>query len=162
MAMDILMRPDMRLHQDHEFVIRLSHSARLYPGLLDAPVALRGVHAENRITRNEQQARTQVVMYDHLWAWSRKQALPVAVQQRFRDQLLAYRIRAAAEEHKPFQALGVLVRHPRQLKRPDSVGLCIDAFTSPGGKTNRALHNLSDRTFALLWKIKGGERPGRG
>ena len=100
MAMDILMRPDMRLHQDHEFVIRLSHSARLYPGLLDAPVALRGVHAQNRITRNEQQARTQVVMYDHLWAWSRKQALPVAVQQRFRDQLLAYRIRAAADGHQ--------------------------------------------------------------
>ena len=48
--MDQLMQ-DLQLHEDTEFLIRLAWYARLYPGIIDAPVALRGVHGGNRYMR---------------------------------------------------------------------------------------------------------------
>lgn len=46
-----VMKTSLRLHQDTEFLFRLSFYAKLYPGILDQAVALRGVHENNRITQ---------------------------------------------------------------------------------------------------------------
>ncbi len=42
--------PDLRLHQDSEFIIRLTYYANLLPGEIKRPTAIRGVHDDNRIT----------------------------------------------------------------------------------------------------------------
>ncbi|WP_449399777.1 glycosyltransferase family 2 protein [Chryseobacterium wanjuense] len=44
-------RSNLKLHEDSEFLFRLSYYLDLYPGSIDKPVALRGVHEENRITK---------------------------------------------------------------------------------------------------------------
>ena len=45
------MKTYLRLHQDTEFLFRLSYYLDLYPGILDKAVANRGVHESNRITQ---------------------------------------------------------------------------------------------------------------
>ena len=46
-----MMKTHLRLHQDTEFLFRLSYHLDLYPGILDQAVANRGVHESNRITQ---------------------------------------------------------------------------------------------------------------
>lgn len=46
-----LMKTHLRLHQDTEFLFRLSYYLELYPGILNKAVAVRGVHESNRITK---------------------------------------------------------------------------------------------------------------
>ena len=46
-----MMKTHLRLHQDTEFLFRLSYFLDLYPGILDKAVSNRGVHEENRITQ---------------------------------------------------------------------------------------------------------------
>ena len=49
--MDALMKTDLKLHQDTDFLMRLAFYNNLSPGILDEPVAVRGVHESNRITQ---------------------------------------------------------------------------------------------------------------
>lgn len=46
-----LMKTHLRLHQDTEFLFRLSYYLDLYPGILNEAIAVRGVHENNRITK---------------------------------------------------------------------------------------------------------------
>ena len=46
-----LFNEGLRLHQDHELWIRIAYHCNLVPGEFERPVALRGLHDENRITR---------------------------------------------------------------------------------------------------------------
>lgn len=72
----------LRLHQDTVFLFRLAHSARLYPGSIDAPVAMRRVHGHNRITDKSRESHNRRLMYDELWTWSRGQVLNTADRRR--------------------------------------------------------------------------------
>lgn len=46
-----IFKTHLRLHQDTEFIFRLSYYTNLYPGIIDQAVAMRGVHEDNRITK---------------------------------------------------------------------------------------------------------------
>ena len=46
-----MMKTHLKLHEDTEFLFRLSYYLNLYPGILDQAVANRGVHESNRITQ---------------------------------------------------------------------------------------------------------------
>jgi len=70
---------DLRLHQDTEFIIRLSHVANLYPGSLKIPVTNRGVHRDNRITKvadfSEYYCNNQYLIWNSLYQWSKTVSL---------------------------------------------------------------------------------------
>ncbi|MEY8758560.1 glycosyltransferase family 2 protein [Chryseobacterium tongliaoense] len=46
-----IFKTHLRLHQDTEFIFRLSYYTNLYPGVIDQAIAMRGVHEDNRITK---------------------------------------------------------------------------------------------------------------
>lgn len=48
--MKTLFKNSLRLHEDTEFLLRLSYYLNLYPGIIDLAIAARGIHEENRIT----------------------------------------------------------------------------------------------------------------
>ncbi len=79
--MDKWFNPDLRLHQDTDFIIRLVYYARLFPGEIKVPVARRGVHDDNRIlnvqNEHKQKSRNQVKLWDSLYQWSQNAGLPV-------------------------------------------------------------------------------------
>jgi hypothetical protein len=69
-----VMQTNLRLHQDTEFLFRLSYYAKLYPGILDQAVALRGVHENNRITQVDSgktnPAISRVLLWNEVERWA--------------------------------------------------------------------------------------------
>ncbi|WP_312389428.1 glycosyltransferase family 2 protein [Chryseobacterium sp.] len=67
----------LRLHQDTEFLFRLSYYLDLYPGILDQAVAVRGVHENNRITKVDtgkiNPATTRVLLWREVNSWSKNE-----------------------------------------------------------------------------------------
>ncbi|MDH6251917.1 glycosyltransferase involved in cell wall biosynthesis [Chryseobacterium sp. H1D6B] len=49
--LETLFKPSLHLHEDTEFLLRLSYYLDLYPGIIDKAVAMRGIHENNRITK---------------------------------------------------------------------------------------------------------------
>ncbi|PWN64701.1 glycosyltransferase family 2 protein [Chryseobacterium oncorhynchi] len=76
--MDILFKASLRLHQDTEFLFRLSYYLNLYPGILDNAVAIRGVHEDNRITQVDSKkinpATTRVLLWKEVNDWAESEA----------------------------------------------------------------------------------------
>ncbi|SDI57532.1 glycosyltransferase family 2 protein [Chryseobacterium jejuense] len=72
--MDFLFKSSLRLHQDTEFLFRLSYYLNLYPGILDKAIAIRGVHEDNRITLVDSKkinpATTRVLLWKEVDAWA--------------------------------------------------------------------------------------------
>jgi glycosyltransferase involved in cell wall biosynthesis len=76
--MDPLFKSSLRLHQDTEFLFRLSYYLNLYPGILDQAVAIRGVHEDNRITLVDSKkinpATTRVLLWKEVDTWAENEA----------------------------------------------------------------------------------------
>lgn len=72
--MNPLFKTNLRLHQDTEFLFRLSYYLDLYPGILDKAVAVRGVHEDNRITKVDSKkikpSTTRVLLWKEVKDWS--------------------------------------------------------------------------------------------
>jgi len=72
--MEYFFKTHLKLHQDTEFLFRLSYYLNLYPGILDKAVAVRGVHENNRITkidsREVKPASTRVVLWKEVNHWA--------------------------------------------------------------------------------------------
>ncbi|HQC22009.1 MAG TPA: glycosyltransferase family 2 protein [Anaerolineaceae bacterium] len=72
-----LMREDLSLHQDTEWILRTAMSARLLPGSLNEPVACWRVHGQNRISAPrsaKQKLDDHLRMLRCLYAWCRQNA----------------------------------------------------------------------------------------
>ncbi|MBF8457728.1 glycosyltransferase family 2 protein [Kaistella sp. G5-32] len=69
-----MMKTHLRLHQDTEFLFRLSYYLDLYPGILDQAVAIRGVHESNRITQVDsgkiKPSLSRVMLWEEIKNWS--------------------------------------------------------------------------------------------
>ena len=69
-----LMKTHLRLHQDTEFLFRLSYYLNLFPGILDEAVANRGVHENNRITQVDsgkvKPAISKVLLWKEIKNWA--------------------------------------------------------------------------------------------
>jgi glycosyltransferase involved in cell wall biosynthesis len=61
--------PNMGLHEDSEWIYRLSMKGNLYPGSIFEPVAMRGVHEENRIVNNKNEHYTRYLKYKTVFEW---------------------------------------------------------------------------------------------
>ena len=73
-----MMKTHLRLHQDTEFLFRLSYYLDLYPGILDKAVANRGVHENNRITQVDsgkvKPSISKVLLWKEVEKWSESEA----------------------------------------------------------------------------------------
>ena len=69
----------LRLHQDTAMMYKLAGVARLAPGSLEQPVAMRRVHAHNRITAPRSLAdvyEKRMLLFDTVWQWARRNLPP--------------------------------------------------------------------------------------
>ncbi|KMQ66951.1 capsular biosynthesis protein CpsI [Chryseobacterium angstadtii] len=75
--MDIWFKGHLRLHEDTEFLFRLSYYLNLYPGITDKAVAVRGVHENNRITKVDTRiinpAITKGLLWQEVHNWAEKE-----------------------------------------------------------------------------------------
>lgn len=75
--MDVLFKPNLRLHEDTEFLFRLSYYLNLYSGIIDKAIAIRGVHEDNRITKVDNHevnpAISRVLLWKEVDKWSQNE-----------------------------------------------------------------------------------------
>lgn len=95
----------LRLHQDTEFLFRLSYYLDLYPGILDKAVAMRGVHENNRITKVDTKkvkpATTKVLLWREINNWAKDEnTLPQDVKVHIRRMHRSYEIALAPPAKK--------------------------------------------------------------
>jgi len=81
-----LFDPSLRLHQDVHFFVRMAVACRMASGVIDKPVAVRGVHGRMRSTDPVRMARFRCECWTCLQKW-------------FQLQVRDSRIRLAFEEH---------------------------------------------------------------
>ena len=95
-----LMNPELHLHQDTDFLIKSALIARLYPGSLDAPVAMEGVHEHNRFSAPRSQAQIysdRMAYWLSLYHWAQKNASR-EVQRMILDSIISF-----TKAHKYFK-----------------------------------------------------------
>lgn len=65
--MKVFFKTHLRLHEDTEFLFRLSYYLNLYAGTIDKAVAIRGVHEHNRITKVDTRVIDPAISRALLW-----------------------------------------------------------------------------------------------
>jgi glycosyltransferase involved in cell wall biosynthesis len=60
----------LRLHQDTAMIVQMSVYGRLLPGRLTTPVAMRGIHGQNRITSGFNKFHNRFLYCDTLFHWA--------------------------------------------------------------------------------------------
>lgn len=100
-----LFKTHLRLHQDTEFLFRVSFYMHLYPGILDAAVGMRGVHESNRITSVESGKVaahiTKIPFWKEVKNWAENEPLLQSSERTHINRILrSYEIAAAAPAKK--------------------------------------------------------------
>ncbi|REC80214.1 glycosyltransferase family 2 protein [Chryseobacterium elymi] len=95
--MKTLFRTNLRLHQDSEFLFRLSYYLDLYPGILDKSIAMRGVHENNRITQVDSKkikpSSTRVLFWKEINSWAAgEEAMPDNVKRHINRMYRSFQI----------------------------------------------------------------------
>lgn len=103
--MDPLFKSSLRLHQDTEFLFRLSYYLNLYPGILDQAVAVRGVHEDNRITlvdsKKVNPATTRVLLWQEVDTWAENEpTLPENIKRHINRMHRSFQIANASTSKK--------------------------------------------------------------
>lgn len=68
-----MFNPALRLHQDTDLFMKLAMSCKLYPGEIIKPVAIRGVHDNNRISKErslEEAFNYRKAMWESTYEWA--------------------------------------------------------------------------------------------
>lgn len=130
-----LMNEHLGLHQDTEFILRVSFTARLLPGRLDTPVAVWRVHQANRVSAPRSlavQYRDRMRYWRSLYQWTKQHGTPTQ-QQMVRTGIFLYN-RATKFQSFPRRILPtraiIFGRELRLLAWPQ---LLIDHFTQTVG-----------------------------
>lgn len=155
-----LFREELLLHQDVEFIQRLAWHLRLWPGSIGEAVALRGVHANNRVTNNPSGPLTRLHLYEAQWAWAKRDGLPGKVVRKFGRDTAHQRMLTAGSTCEKAKALATVLRYPGTLKRLDSCEALIGMLFGRQSGAARAGRRTVRSLHALLWRIKGGAPPG--
>lgn len=61
---------DLKLSQDTFMFIKIAAYCKLYPGNIEAPVAIRRIHSENRVLRDSDVAYYKLMLWNKLFEWS--------------------------------------------------------------------------------------------
>ncbi len=159
MNMPRLLRNDLRIGEDTEFITRLSYHTRLYPGSIDRAVALRGVHADNRITNDPHRRASRLRMYEALWQWARTTPIDHRSQRLIARDVAHFRLLCASTVAQRVQAVGNALRYPAVLKRREASEALVSVIFGRNNGFTRLLQRLVRGLHALLWRIKGGSPP---
>lgn len=119
--MDPLFKASLRLHQDTEFLLRLSYYLNLYPGILDKAVAVRGVHEDNRITlvdsKKVNPATTRVLLWKEVDAWAENEAtLPENIKLHIKRMYRSFQIANSPSSKKWGMILKYLVTDYKSIR----------------------------------------------
>lgn len=110
----------LRLHQDSDFIIKLSRLCYLKSGIIDVPVAMRGMHDDNRITKivkyTPQYNQRQFLFWNSLYKWSNTLSLEADVTQHIYLQKKAFELSGKKGVSKTMGLLAAIFKNPNILR----------------------------------------------
>lgn len=111
----------LRLHQDTEFLFRLSYYLNLYPGILDKAVAVRGVHENNRITavdaKKIKPATTRILLWKEVNEWAQSEdSIPENIKVHIKRMHRSYEIAMAPRLKKWGMLIKYLITDYRSIR----------------------------------------------
>lgn len=110
----------LRVHQDSDFIIKLSFACHLKSGIIDKAVAIRGVHDDNRITKivrySPKYNERQFLLWQSLYDWSKTKKLAVDSQKEINLQYTAFKLSQMKNYGKILFLLKAIVRDSKILK----------------------------------------------
>lgn len=94
-------KTQLRLHQDTEFILRLSFYTNLYSGIIDEAIAIRGVHENNRITQVEtgkiKPSSTRILLWNEVNHWAKSEnSIPKDITKHIERVFRSYEIAEAS------------------------------------------------------------------
>ncbi|SDQ35604.1 Glycosyltransferase involved in cell wall bisynthesis [Chryseobacterium soldanellicola] len=108
---------NLRVHQDSDFNIKLAYHCYLKSGIIDQPVAIRGIHDDNRITKivqySPQYNQRQYIYWKSLYDWASSQNIPEEYKKRV---YLSYKSFDLSQKKGLIKYLNIIVEG---LKNPD-------------------------------------------
>jgi len=115
------MPPDLRIHQDKEFIIRLAYHKHLKTGIINIPIANRTAHDSNSITKIKNYSRNafnhQALLYKSLYDWAKKEHnFPVYVKELFKLKYLSAKIASVSGLKKYIFFAGYTMCNPSLAK----------------------------------------------
>ncbi|MFC6267085.1 glycosyltransferase family 2 protein [Frigoriflavimonas asaccharolytica] len=110
----------LRVHQDSDFITKLSYYVHLKSGIIDKAIAIRGVHDDNRITKiklySAKYNERQFLLWNSLFAWSTNLNLPKEEQNIFYLNKNAFQLATENGLKKGIHLLNVFLKNPSILK----------------------------------------------
>ncbi|MBU4539351.1 MAG: glycosyltransferase family 2 protein [Weeksellaceae bacterium] len=111
---------NLRVHQDTDFIIKLSYLCHLKSGKIDEAIAVRGVHDDNRITKiklySEKYNSRQLLLWQSVDEWAQGKE----IKKDHREHIFLNRKSFALASQKGFlrylKILTVVIRNPKILK----------------------------------------------
>lgn len=117
---NLFFNQDLRVHQDSDFIIKLSYLCYLKSGNIKEAVAIRGIHDNNRITKiklySKQYNQRQLLLWKSLFDWSKTQNLSTDVQERIYLQYKAFDLSQKDKITKIWELIITVVKNPSILK----------------------------------------------
>ncbi|MBP2618680.1 glycosyltransferase family 2 protein [Chryseobacterium jejuense] len=111
---------NLRLHQDSDFIIKLSHHCYLKSGIIDKPVAIRGVHDDNRISKivrySPQYNQRQAIYWNSLYEWSQVSSLETDASSHIYLQNKAFELASKKGVSKAMGLLAAIIKNPNILR----------------------------------------------
>ncbi len=110
----------LRLHQDSDFIIKLAYQCHLKSGIIDHPVAMRGMHDDNRISKivrySPQYNQRQFLFWNSLYEWSKTSALEDDVAQHIFLQKKAFELSEKKGISKIMGLMAAILKNPNIVK----------------------------------------------
>lgn len=111
---------NLRVHQDSDFIIKLAYHGHLKTGIIDQPIAIRGVHDDNRITKIKtyslQYNRKQLLLWQSLNDWAANNQLNPVFRQIIFLQYKAFDLAVQSGIKKYFHITAEILKNPELLK----------------------------------------------
>ncbi|MGU3374208.1 glycosyltransferase family 2 protein [Chryseobacterium sp. M5A1_1a] len=110
----------LRLHQDSDFIMKLAHHCHLKSGIIDQPVAIRGMHDDNRITKivkySPQYNQRQFLFWNSLYEWSQTVTLEKDSTHHIYLQKKAFELSAKKGLSKAVNLFVAILKNPNILR----------------------------------------------
>jgi len=111
---------NLRVHQDSDFIIKLAFHCHLRTGIIGKPIAIRGVHDDNRITKIKtyslQYNQKQLLLWQSLHHWAIKNQLNPVFRKRIFLQYKAFDLAVKSGIKKYFHISAEILKNPELLK----------------------------------------------
>lgn len=110
----------LRVHQDSDFIIKLSYTCYLKSGSIIEAVAMRGVHDDNRITKIKNYSSkyyyNNFLLQHSLWSWSKEKKLERQYSNLLKLQYVSFKTANLNGIEKYLYYFSHLIANPKLLK----------------------------------------------